>query len=343
MSVRMWVAALTIGAIALAGLAVFSFLYVAGAGSPTDLSSNTYHVDGDPASPNKLLSIKINGVIIGDSDDFGGLSSQEAAVSGYQIKDALYQAATDDSIQGIILDINSPGGTIYGAHAIADGVAYYRKTANRPVVAYVQGMATSGAYWAAASTDKIIADYGSDVGSIGVIMGPFTYYDKVIEDGSVVTQNGIQSINITAGTSKDVGNPYRKLSADEVTALQRSVNDDYDIFVSYISQRRHIPAETIRGTIGAMAYGNKAAQESKLIDSSGGRQEAYAALSGAAKLEDDDYEVIRADLDSMVPQPTSLIASALNRAPKRVAETKPTCSLGRVNLALYGDVTALCK
>jgi protease IV len=112
----------------------------------------------------------------------------------------------DLSLHGVVLEINSPGGAICGARAIADDVSYYRSKAKKPIYAHVEGLA---AYWAASAADKVIADYGSDIGSIGVIMGPFKYYNTVVNedsglfDGGVITQNGIESVSITAGKPKD--------------------------------------------------------------------------------------------------------------------------------------------
>jgi protease-4 len=125
---------------------------------------------------NTLLSIQVSGMIIGsEQDSAGGFSADYT--SGYSVKEKLLAAAEDDTISGVVLEVNSPGGTIYGARAIADGVTGYKEKTGKPVYTYVEGQAASGGYWAAAATDEIIADYGSDIGSIGVIMGPFQYYD----------------------------------------------------------------------------------------------------------------------------------------------------------------------
>jgi len=171
---------------------------------------------------------------------------------------------------------------------IADGVEYYRSQTHKPIYAHISGTGASGAYWAAASTDKILVDYGSDVGSIGVIMGPFQYYNTVLSEDSgllgsgVVTQNGIESVTITAGKSKDVGNPYRKLTSDEIAALQKQVNNEYDDFVSYVSKRRGIDEATIRNQIGAMAYDQRTALAYHLSDATMNRQDAYDTLAKAA-------------------------------------------------------------
>jgi len=335
LSTRLWVGIFS------ASIALMAVLVAAYIG--LGFSKEYYHVTGSDTSYNKILSLKVNGVIVGDSDEFfGGYMT----TPGYAIKQQLYKAVEDDSIQAVILEINSPGGTIYGAGAIADGVAYYREHAKRPVYAHIQGLGASGAYWAAVSADKVIADRGSDVGSIGVIMGPFKYYDKVLsDDGQVLTQNGIESYNITAGRSKDVGDPYRRLTAEETETLQRSVNNDYDLFVNYVSERRGISAETIRDKLGAMTYDNKTALEQKMIDATAGREETYKSLAEASRL-GDDYEVVRpVVLDDTAQYTTGgWIAGLLHRTPKQAAKSgMQHCNLDRVTLAYEGDVATLCE
>ena len=298
---------------------------------------------------NEFLSIPITGVIVGSNngDSLSGLFSDSSQTYGYDIKQQLYDAVDDPAIQGVILEIDSPGGTIYGAHAIADGVKYYREQTKKPVFAHVEGSGASGAYWAAVSTDKIYADYGSDTGSIGVIMGPFEYYDKVTEinggllGGGVVTQNGIESVTLTAGKSKDIGNPYRKLTDAEIASLQQTVNNEYDGFVQYVSQRRNIPDATIRDQIGAMVYDSKTAKELKLVDEVGSRQDAYDALAKAAKVEKGDYTIIRQYTD---PGFVGSLLGAIKRGGQpKAQETVDLCKLTRSSLAYHGDVTSWCS
>lgn len=321
------------------------------AASSSDIRATSDYVYGNADSTNTFLSIKVTGTIVGDDDDTGGIASDEQYTPGYDVKQELYDAAKDDTISGVVLEINSPGGTIYGAHAIADGVAHYKKETHKPVIAYVQGMGASGAYWAAVSADKIVADYGSDVGSVGVVQGPFEYYDKPISDGNVVTQNGIQTVTVTAGTSKDVGNPFRKLTASEIAVLQQSVNNDYDMFVKYVSERRGIPEETIRTQIGAMPYDTKTAMSYKLIDQTGGKQDAYDLLAKQAKIDTDDYQVIRdAYFTEGYSSDDSWVSGIMNHLTGRHTDAANTpaktsvdsCALTRTNLAFYGDVTKFC-
>lgn len=344
-----WNVVLTCAMVTFFGLLFFFGIMLISASDATTANADqpTYKtVYGGGTGDRKILSIKVSGVIVGDeTEDQGGLSAllSDGYVSGYAIKKQLIQAVGDESIKGVVMEINSPGGTIYGAHAISDGISYYRSKTHQPVYAHIQGSGASGAYWAAASADKIIADYGSDVGSIGVIMGPFQYYNKVTAQdggllgGGVVTQNGIESINITAGTSKDIGNPYRKLTDAEIKSLQQSVNNEYDNFVQHVSATRKITPETIRNQIGAMIYDNKTALQLKLIDETASREDVYQELAKAANVED-DFQVVR---EETVPGFVASLFGAVTHSQRKEVKID-SCALTRNALAWQGDVTSLC-
>jgi len=309
-------------------------------------------VYGDGA--NQFLSVPVTGIMMGSNaseDSLSSLFSDSSTTYGYEVKEKLYKAADDPAIAGVILEIDSPGGTIYGANAISEGVAYYREQTRKPVYAHIEGLGASAAYWAAASTDKIFADYGSSVGSIGVIMGPIQFYDKVVATdggllgGGVVTQNGVESVNITAGKYKDLGDPYRRMTPAEVSLLQQSVNAEYDDFVSFVSKRRGIPDATIRNDLGAMIYDSKAAKRLKLTDEVGSRQAAYDALAKAAN-KGSDYTIVREQFD---PGFVGSILGAVNRwrqPPKAQASPQDKqaamCALTKTALAYHGDITAWC-
>jgi protease-4 len=320
-------------------------LALGGGASDTTSASGLQRENVYGNGTNELLSLKITGPILGEPDESPFALAGETY--GYDIKKQLIEAVDENNIKGVVLEINSPGGTIYGAHAIADGVKYYKDKTHKPVYAYIQGVGASGAYWAAVATDRIYADFGSDIGPIGVIMGPFQYYDKPLSidgglfGGGVVTQNGIESLNITAGKSKDVGSPYRRLTPDEIYQLQQQVNNDYDVFVGYVSERRSIPEATIRGQIGAMAYDNKTAKSLHLIDETASREDVYNALAEKAGVKA-DFEVTREKTKSGF---WSTLLGAVTGKPAKQASSSQTpgaCTISTLHLAYAGNITDLC-
>lgn len=305
---------------------------------------------GESNAQTTFLSIPVQGVILGDGgssplDIFSG-----GATYGYQIKDRLREAAKDSNLAGVILEVDSPGGTIYGAQAIADGVAYYRKIAKKPVYAHVAGMAASGGYWAAISADKVLADFGASIGSIGVISGPFTYYnqptatDGGLLGGGVVTQKGIEETYITAGVGKDMGNPFRRLTEDELRVLQAGVNNEYANFTKFVAARRGISEADVTSKVGAYLYDNKQAEDLKLIDGSMSRDDAYAALADAAKVKG-DYRVVQ-ELQPKQGLLSELLGSAslLKKNGTIVDQiAADRCAATKGIMVYFGEVAALCR
>lgn len=315
---------------------------IGGEGTSTETFNNelTYtHVSGNKESKNKIALIYVDQPILTAAQDYDD-SLLNALVSGqyifgYRIKDELVKLAGDSEVMGVLLVLNSPGGTIAGARAISDGVSYYREKTGNPVYAYVQDMAASGAYWSAVSTDKIYAEQGSLVGSIGVIMGPFEYYDKLIQMGNVGTANGITITYITAGKSKDLGNPTRKITDVEMKTLQDGINTEYEGFVSYVSKQRNIPEETIKTDIGAMIFGAKEAKDNKMIDEIGNWDTTVSELAKKAGV-DSDYKVVK------ISKNVSLFGGMFSKfsGQKNTVETlKPanTCMLCNKMLYLHGS------
>jgi protease-4 len=263
---------------------------------------------------------------------------------GYSVKETLRKAAKDKSIKGVILEMSTPGGTIYGSAAIADGVREYQKT-GRPVLAFVAGLSASGGMWGMAPADRILADHGSLVGSIGVIMGPFAYYDGVLATeggilgGGITTKNGITQDYITAGRSKDVGNPYRKLTVEERASLQAGVDAIYAEFVKHVATYRKIPEATIRDTLGAMIFSNAQAEQLGLIDGTASREDSYAEAATMAKINGTNWAVVR-EKNSRSGL-AGLLAGAVDTKPT-AASSSSVCFPPNTALAYYGDVTALC-
>lgn len=306
---------------------------------------NYQYIFGKEESDNQLLAIPVTGIILGSkeevADPFGFLST--GITYGYEVKKALYTAAENPDIKGIVLEINSPGGTIYGARAIADGVAYYKAVAKKPVITHISGLSASGGYWASIAADSVYADYGSTIGSIGIIFGPFKFYDSVVAEdggafvGGVVTQNGVETTFITAGRSKDLGNPYRQLTSEELRILQQTVNNEYDNFVDYVRTRRNIEEGVIRNTIGALIYDNETAQTLGLIDRSMNKQQAYITLAKGVGVPSDDWQVVQVQ-----KQPTFFEAFAGVVGRTKQPQTS-ACLFTSTMLAYYGNLSALCQ
>lgn len=311
----------------------------------------TDYVYGDMQSTNKVLQIPINGIILGDQSDGTDFASilSGGVTYGYDVKDYLRWAADQDEIKAVVLSINSPGGTIVGSQAIADAVAEYREVAAKPVFAHVSGVGASGAYWAAASTDKIYADAGSITGSIGVVMGSVLFYDSPVAYGnsfgeSVQTENGIKEYGLSAGKGKDFGNPFRAPTEEELSVYRASLENEYARFVSFVAKTRGIEEQLIRDQIGAYVYDNVMAQKLKLIDGTQMRELTYEEAAKVGGVER-DFQVVSLESigfwGQLFAQAKGFIPNVTNGT-SGVIKASSFC-MPKVVVAFHGDMGAFCR
>ncbi|GIW59811.1 MAG: endopeptidase IV [Patescibacteria group bacterium] len=338
-------------------IGLFILLAIVGASvdsSQTDAGDTfrTSFVYGTENAADKILQVPINGIILGDSSDgmdfasilYGGITY------GYDVKDYLRWAAKQDEIKGVVLMINSPGGTIVGSQAVADAVAEYREVTRKPVYAHIAGLGASGAYWSAVSTDKIYADYGSVTGSIGVIMGSILYYDNPTAYGdsfgaSVDTENGIKEYSLSAGKGKDFGNPFRPPSEEELRIYQSSLENEYSRFVEYVAERRGIDAQIIRDQIGAHVYDNMTAESLKLIDGSQMKEKSYEVIAESAGIEN-AYQVVGLEgpgfFEKLFAMPMEIVRERRVEGTREDMLKKSSFCAPKTILAYHGDLQASC-
>lgn len=322
--------------------------------SGTATTSGDYvHVSGDHAAANKLLSVSVEGVILGTPPR--GISGQFLsgdATFGYAVRRTLEEAAKDAAVKGVLLHMRTPGGTIFGSRAIFEGVKAVR-TAKKPVVAYVEGVAASGGVMAMVGADRIYADYGSMVGSIGVLGPQLMFFNKPVAidggllGGGIETRDGIEQTIVTAGRGKDLGNPFRRTTDEELKLLQQGVDAEYAQFVSHVASNRKISEATIRDEMGAHIFDNVLAQQYKLIDGTLDRTATIARLAELAKV-GGAFELVKPKSE----QPTFWgqlmnIAAPSWLGPSRAAASDQLraelCAATATTLAYYGNPRALCR
>ncbi len=343
-----------ISALTTLGLVLVVAIGVGSAGAAASEGPLTETVWGaeDAAPSSTLLAVPVQGAIMGSPDDGTPLGG---AAYGYEIADLIDDLDAEDSA-GVLLELNTPGGTIYGSRAIADAVTRYQERTDQPVVAFVRGLSASGGMYAMAGADEIIADHGSLVGSIGVISGPFERYRDVTGiPGSLLapgveTEGGITSEYLTQGRGKDFGNPYRDLTQEERDVWLAGLAREYQAFVGAVAAGRGIEEQRIVDELGAFLYDGQTAVEKGLVDRVLGQEEAYRRAAEVAGLEPDTTRVDR------VVGPT-LVESLLSASVERVAGTSaqdPTaaavvaartsvvCSGANIALVYHGDLAALC-
>ena len=322
-------------------------------GEPVDLGGyeplSYDYVSGDDDSDNYLLQIHIDGVIL-NSPASSGLFGVSGVTYGYELQEILEKASEDEQVKGIFLRLSTPGGTVVGSEVIYQALADYKETTDKPIVAYIEGLSASGGVWSMVAADVIYAAPGSIVGSIGVVGPSLLFFDDPVAidgglfGGGITTRNGIQQFAIAAGKGKDLGNPFRAPTEEELQVVQTAINNEYSNFVAHVAETRGISEQTLREEMGAYIFDVQTAEDYNLIDGTSGRPEALADLAQRAELEE-DYQLVQVSY----PQP-SLLDILLGKAPEPLTfEQQQTliqsdlCSVTTTSvLAYHGDITALC-
>jgi len=322
---------------------------LATAGSQEQADSGLFreYVAGDRSGSTRLVSVPVIGGILGEDRGGGGFFATAAGVTyGYSIKDTLLELADDERVDGVLLELDTPGGTIFGSKAIADGVAEYQARTGNPVVAYVSGISASGGMYAMAGADEIIADHGTLIGSIGVIFGPFVHYNDVVATdgglfgGGVTTEGGIDFEFLTAGRNKDLGSPYREMTPEERKILEESLDDAYGEFVTHVADGRGLAEREIVDDLGALIFGEQQALSRGLIDTIANRDEAHQRLADLAGADGDDWR-----LDRSVVGPPGLLDLLINGATDEApptGELPAMCTGTAIMLTYHGDPADLC-
>ena len=225
---------------------------------------------GEETSSNTIAIIEMNGLIIEKNRNFVELANP-LIISPSEVNDYL-ENLKNFSKKIIIFSINSPGGTVSASKNLYDIITKFKQNNKTEIIFHTNEILASGGYWASLSGDKIYANYGSILGSIGVKGPEWFFYDnpKSISTGifgnRIETINGIKVYSKIAGKSKDILNPFRKPSEKELEHLQKMVDEIYEDFVRIVSKERKIEINTITEDIGALIYTTKSAKKKHLID-----------------------------------------------------------------------------
>lgn len=192
------------------------------------------------STPNRgsIAVLPLRGVIahrVGAMDEASGGMSTERFAAMFR------QCLADDSISTIVIDVDSPGGTVQGVPELSAEILAAR--GRKPVIAVANAYMASAAYWIASAADEIVATPSAMVGSIGV----YTAH----EDLSAALENeGIKITLISAGKYKVEGNPFEPLGDEAKAVIQARVDDFYRQFVKAVAKGRGVTAGAVRGGYG---------------------------------------------------------------------------------------------
>lgn len=154
---------------------------------------------------------------------------------------ALDAAMVDPTVTAVVIDVNSPGGTIGGVPELTEKIRSYRGV--KPMEATVTGLGASAAYYLASAADKINATQSAEVGSIGV-------YTVHTDFSGMLANEGVKQTVIRAGKYKAEGHPAEPLTDDAKAAMQERIDEAYDGFVKAVSKSRDVSVKDVREGYG---------------------------------------------------------------------------------------------
>jgi protease-4 len=232
---RIWIWILVGGGFfALFVAAVFTLVYLSFSGRDEESFS---------AFGSKIAVVDLNGVIF----------------SPKQIVPQLKKFADDDSVKAIIIHVNSPGGGVAASEEIYREVKRIRDEKKKRIVASIETVGASGAYYVASATNKIYADKGSVVGSIGVIAEWVNY-------GELLRWAKLNAITLKAGEFKDTGSPTREMTPAEREYMQGLIDNMHTQFIQAVADGRHAKEADIRAIANGKVWTGEQANGMKLVD-----------------------------------------------------------------------------
>ncbi len=187
-----------------------------------------------------------------------------------ELVDRLEKIRKSPRVKGVILAIDSPGGTTAGGEFIYDEVR--KLAADKPVVAQVGSLAASAAYMIASATDHIVARQTSIVGSIGVLI----QYPDI---SGLMDKIGVKLEEVKSSPLKAEPSPFKPTSDAAREMVRKLIMDSYDWFVGIVAERRHMSRDQVLALADGSIFTGRQAVANKLVDAVGGEDEAVAWLA----------------------------------------------------------------
>jgi protease IV len=227
------------GAFFLFVLAVFTLVYLT-------IHAGTNEAGISPFGGDRIGVVDLEGVILSPQPVVGQLK----------------KFADDSSIKAIILHVNSPGGGVAASEEIYRQVKRIRAEKKKKIVVSIESVGASGAFYVASAADKIYANQGSIVGSIGVIAQWVNY-------GDLLKWAKLKDVVIKTGEFKDTGNPARDLTPAEQAYMQSLIDNMFGQFIQAVSDGRGLKYDDVKAIANGKVWTGEQAKSMKLIDSIG--------------------------------------------------------------------------
>jgi protease-4 len=249
-----------------------------GAPGMVDMQTIEAYVAGPQGATQKIAVVPLEGVI-GPSE--AGLLGGGGEDMVSRVQRYLRRAAQDDSVVGVVLHIDSPGGAVTDSHELYEMIEQFREEAKKPVAAYFHAVAASGGYYAGMAAQRIFMHETGLTGSIGVILGTWNYSEAA-------DKIGVQRVTVLSKNTpyKDILSGDRPMREDEQQILQTLVEEMYQRFVDVVDAGRpDLTRERVIELADGRIYSAEQAAKAGLVDETGTLRDAAAWVERSAGVE----------------------------------------------------------
>lgn len=224
----------------------------------------------------KIVMLPVNGIILsGTHTNIWGLRQEGMAET---ITQMLKQAKEDEDVKAVLLDIDSPGGSITACDIIHRELLEFKKSGKK-IVACMEDVAASGGYYIAAPADKIIAHPTTVTGSIGVIM-------QLANIEGLYEKIGFKSVTIKSAEKKDIGSASRPMTEEERMLLQGIIDEMHARFTEIVDEgRENLSIEEVKNLADGSIYTGNQAKLNGLVDEIGYIDDAIETVKKLANIE----------------------------------------------------------
>jgi len=214
---------------------------------------------------------------VGEIDGSGSIGSTEEGINSENLSYTIRKLMDDDNVKGMVLRVNSPGGSAFGSEQIWKAVHDF-KAAGKPVAVSMGDYAASGGYYISCCADRIFAERTTITGSIG-IFGVIPSFSELIEN-----KLGVHMASVKTNENADMGALGKKMTPAQLAAMQNMVNQGYELFTKRCADGRHVTQDSIKQIAEGRVWDGITAKQIGLVDEFGGIREAVAWVANKAKL-----------------------------------------------------------
>ena len=214
---------------------------------------------------------------VGEIDGATSMYSSEEGINSEKLSETIHDLMKDDNVKGMVLRVNSPGGSAFGSEQIWKAVMDF-KAAGKPVAVSMGDYAASGGYYISCCADRIFAERTTITGSIGIF--------GMLPDASELIENklGVHMASVKTNENADLGAMGKKFTPSQLAAFQNMVNQGYELFTQRCADGRHVTQDSIKQIAEGRVWDAITAKQIGLVDEFGGIAEAVNWVANKAKM-----------------------------------------------------------